>query len=82
MAKGDKLTAPKLTLTMDTTTSKASKTVVKGKCPALGSGYVWFAPIGTAAVTADYKSVSAAHTAAKAAMEASTYDKTKAYKSP
>lgn len=46
---GTKLTDPKLTLVSDATTSKASKTVVKATCPALGTGIVWFAPMGTTA---------------------------------
>jgi hypothetical protein len=39
---------------MDSTNSKASSTKLLATCgDGFGSGYVWFAPTGTAVVTAD-----------------------------
>lgn len=62
--KGTKLTTAKLTLVLDAS-STVARTVVTATCPAtvLGSGYVWFAPKDSVAVSKDFAAVDAAHKA-------------------
>lgn len=50
-----------MTLVKDAS-STVAKTVVTAGCPAtvLGSGYVWFAPKGSVAVTKEFAAVDAA----------------------
>lgn len=55
------MTDPKLVLVFDATASKASTTVVKATCPALGTGIVWFAPTNSKPVASTYEAVFAAY---------------------